>query len=78
MAPSARLIVPSRESLRGQVEAPAVPGRSEGRALRLFRRGASKRKIHSVLAQKGVSAQDIEAECVADLEEEAGSDRSSG
>ncbi len=34
---------------------------AEGRALRLFRRGASRRKIRFALAQKGVGAEDIEA-----------------
>ena len=34
---------------------------AEGRALSLFRRGASKRKIRFALAQKGVGAEDIEA-----------------
>ncbi|MCZ6861579.1 MAG: RecX family transcriptional regulator, partial [Alphaproteobacteria bacterium] len=34
---------------------------AEGRALSLFRRGASKRKIRFSLAQKGVGAEDIEA-----------------
>ena len=36
-------------------------GYAEGRALSLFRRGASKRKIRFALAQKGVGAEDIEA-----------------
>ncbi len=36
-------------------------GYAEGRALGLFRRGASARKIRHVLAQKGVGAADIEA-----------------